>query len=141
MKEFVLLGIRVAFLTVSAGVSLVWCSSLVPVNVFDAYRYFLSRGFLLVSFGVVLMMSLSFWPKCQTCELPVACLLYTECLRRGSVMLDGLDACRPTFRFSQRGMAEMYSTMHINISDLACDRSDVFCPSASWPRFPGGGEM
>ena len=140
-NELVDLGIRLAFLAVGGGVSLVWCSSLVPVNVFDAHRYFLSRGYLLLSFGVVLMISLSFWPKCQTCELPVACLLYTECLKRGSVILDGLDACMPSFRFSERGMAEMYSTTYINISDLACDRSDVFCPSPSWPRFPGGGEL
>ena len=43
--------------------------------------------------GVMLMPSLNFFPNCMTCNWPVHCLAFTECLHDGEVMVNGQNQC------------------------------------------------
>jgi hypothetical protein len=65
--------------------------------------------------------------QCQSCEHPQACLLYTECLRHGQVLLDGRDGCRLEFTWTADALRELYNRTNVSDTDLACGRDDVFC--------------
>jgi len=80
-------------------------------------------------FGVLLVNPAMYWPKCHTCQLPQTCLAYTECLKHGSVLLDGRDVCKADFAWTSRGLQTLLQTTNVSLADLACEREDVICES------------
>jgi hypothetical protein len=42
-------------------------------------------------------------------------------------MLDGRDACRPNFWWSERALQTLLSTTNMSAADLACERTDAWC--------------
>jgi len=81
-------------------------------------------------FGVALLISIGFQAQCQTCEYPVACLIHTECLKHGSVMLGGREACSPSFRLTGEALEDLFNSTDLTAADLACERDDVVCHDA-----------
>ena len=74
--------------------------------------------------------------QCQTCELPQVCLLYTECLKRGRVMLDGQDACNyKNFFWTEDALGTLLAATNVSISDLGCRRDDFFKHRGASQRF------
>lgn len=78
-------------------------------------------------FSFMLTYSCSWAPKCSTCESAQECLVYTECLKHGSVMLDGRDACLNGFIWSADALQTLLSTTNVSAHDLACERDDNWC--------------
>lgn len=66
-------------------------------------------------------------PKCQTCEDPQICLVYTQCLKHGHVIFEGSDVCRDDFMLSADFVESLLNSSNVNMSDLACGRHDVTC--------------
>ena len=101
---------------------------LLPINRRATFKaIFIRRAAICCYFCFGLRYSVGFKPKCQTCENPQVCLVYTECLKHGSVMLDGRDACRPNFWWSERALQTLLSTTNMSAADLACERIDSCC--------------
>jgi len=69
--------------------------------------------------------------QCGTCELPQVCLAYTECLKHGSVILDGQDVCRFTsFVWTADALQTLLTATNMSTSDLACERNELTCHHA-----------
>ena len=69
--------------------------------------------------------------QCGTCELPQVCLAYTECLKHGSVILDGQDVCKFTsFVWTADALQSLLTATNISTSDLACERKELTCHNA-----------
>jgi hypothetical protein len=90
------------------------------------------RAVLCCLFGVTFpwppfLFSMGLQAQCQTCEYPVACLIYTECTKHGSVMLGGYEACNPGFRLTVEALEDLYTSTNLTAADLACVRDDVVC--------------
>jgi hypothetical protein len=101
---------------------------LLPINRRATFKaIFKRRAAVCYYFSIMLVHNVGFSPKCQTCESPQECLVYTECLKHGSVMLDGRDACRPNFWWSERALQTLLSTTNMSAADLACERTDAWC--------------
>ena len=86
-----------------------------------------------VTVGMMLMHSLNFYPFCMDCGKPVSCLVFTECLFDGEVMMDGQNACTAMLRHDQKyanfAVQEMLARTQVKISaeQLGCGRQDVDC--------------
>ncbi len=80
--------------------------------------------------------------QCQTCELPQVCLLYTECLKRGRVMLDGQDACNYKNFFwtstSTQTFACLRTLSHPRTAPWFCQRESCAFNSTNFSRLTGG---
>ena len=67
--------------------------------------------------------SISFWPKCLTCDRPVACLLFTRCLSYGEVLLLAEDACKRGSDFTPPTVDELLCISNISRPELGCGRN------------------
>jgi len=83
--------------------------------------------------GLMLMHSLNFYPICMECSRPVTCLVFTECLFDGKVMMDGMNACTTVLikdqKYADFAVQEMLSRTQVNVSaeQLGCGRQGVDC--------------
>ena len=102
-------------------------SRLFPVRGFHMQTIFKSKTTIFFWFGVMLTLVTNFFPKCQTCEDPQVCLVYTQCLKYGRVMLEGSDLCHEDFMWSSVVVESLLNTTNVSMSDLACGRNDVTC--------------
>ena len=86
-----------------------------------------SRATIIFFVGVMISLVINFWPKCQTCEDPQICLVFTECLKHGRVILEGSDACREDVLWTSGAVEILLDTTNISMSDLACENHSVKC--------------
>lgn len=101
---------------------------LLPIDRLAIIKALFCRGVMVAFFlGIMLSHSVYFAPKCSTCDTPQKCLVYTECLKHGSVMLDGSDACRQHFRWSPGALEALFNATNVSAADMACEREDVWC--------------
>ena len=91
------------------------------------------RSVAVFTMGLMLMHSLNFFPTCITCSWPVHCLVFTECLFDGKVMINGKNACTQTIanwtNYAEIAVQEMTSRTQVEISpeQLGCGRQGVNC--------------
>ena len=75
---------------------LIWLAGrrMLPLDVSCVFRRILAkRSTVFFVLGVMQMHSVTFFPNCMTCRWPVHCVLFTECLSDGEVMVNGQNAC------------------------------------------------
>ena len=83
--------------------------------------------------SMMLMHSLNFFPFCMECSRPVSCLVFTECLFDGKVMMDGINACtavpKKDRKYAEFAVQEMLSRTQVKVSaeQLGCGRQGVDC--------------
>lgn len=83
--------------------------------------------------SMMLMHSLNFFPFCMECSMPVGCLVLTECLFDGKVMMDGINACTTALKedrkYAELAVQEMLSRTQVKVSaeQLGCGRQGVDC--------------
>ena len=101
---------------------------ILPIDVTETLQTtFRPRAVLLSFLGVLLTTRMGYGSQCQTCEHPAACLIYTECLKHGSVMLAGYEACSPSFKLTGEALDSLLHTTNLTSADLACGRDLVVC--------------
>jgi hypothetical protein len=128
---FLSLCIRLCF-QIGSGIGFFYVGNrILPFDFKIIYQTILRRRAVFFFFGVMMSHTLNFWPKCQTCELPQVCLVYTECLKHGSVILDGRDACSyKNFVWTADALDTLLTTTNVSMTDMACERDDVTCYDA-----------
>jgi len=103
-------------------------SLLIPLDFAGAVRRIALKTKMVFCFGIVMWMSVAFWPKCLSCENPQECLLFTECLRDGIVILKGQNACRSTVTYDREFVAGLMNVTGVaTLDDLGCSRAHVAC--------------
>lgn len=112
---------------------LVWHTGrrMVPFDVSRAFRRVLARRFTAVFvLGVMLMHSVAYFPNCMVCRWPVHCVLFTECLFDGEVMVNGQNACSSKMHnrtnYAEQVLLERRSHAQGEIlpEQLGCGRQD-----------------
>ena len=96
-------------------------------------RVLLTKPAAVLTMGLMLMHSLNFFPNCLKCSWPVHCLVFSECLFDGNVMINGENACTTTLRNTTNYAAIVVqetrarTQVQISAAQLGCGRSHVDC--------------
>jgi len=96
-------------------------------------RVLFHRPVAVFTMGLMLMHSLNFFPTCITCRWPIHCLVFTECLFDGTVMINGENACTQTItnwtNYAEIAVQGMSSRTQVEIipEQLGCGRQGVDC--------------
>jgi len=102
----------------------IYCSHRVaPVDLIYTFRKHSRHWAIkLFCFGVMQWSSFAFWPECHSCHMPYNCLLFTECLRDGSVLANGTNLCQLDFQHINSHVAATLLELngHVSKTDLGC---------------------
>ena len=133
---------RVPFMLASASIQmgveltvdrLIWLAGqrVLPLDVSRVFRRILAkRCTVFFVLGVMQMSSVTFFPNCMTCRWPVHCVLFTECLFDGEVMVNGQNACSSKVH-NRTNYAELvllerrsHTQGEVSPEQLGCGRQD-----------------
>lgn len=124
-----ILMIRVGFELATGWVTLSWCHKRIPADFRMMLPQYVSKPVCYFYLGAVMYHMVCFYPSCQLCLQPQHCLLYLKCLRHGTLILDGREACRISFGWTAKAVEDILHASNISRSDMGCSREHVSCPT------------
>ena len=110
-------------------VTLSWCHKRIPADFRMMLPQYVSKPVCYFYLGAVMYHMVCFYPSCQLCLQPQHCLLYLKCLRHGTLILDGREACRISFGWTAKAVEDILHASNISRSDMGCSREHVSCPT------------